>query len=196
MAVIPILGWDITEVEPCFVEYIDEYFDNPVMLASLLVFVSKNIHPLLKTIPEPKLNRLVNALGDERIQITKGEYDAVKDKLDKTRQEMLKNILKFRSHSAYVYVIGPAGSNLEYHHIVEQCQIRRSGFDPRLIYTGANIVRLTREQHIEISAHYSKNLGAETEYKTVRNWLSDNKTFEFQWQYGKEKLLERGVPVP
>jgi hypothetical protein len=73
----------------------------------------------------------------------------------------------FRGFRAFMSVYGLAGSANEWHHIVEQCQIKktRSAFDPGRIHAMSNMVPLTREQHLQISKYYSKKLDSLTEKK-------------------------------
>jgi len=94
--------------------------------------------------------------------------------------------------------VGTSGNQL--HHIVEQSQIAKSGFDPTRIHNIGNIVEVTRLDHIEISRYYSK-IHAFTNGLRFRDWLAaQNFTFEKQFQMGLEVMRELGItwrtPIP
>ena len=86
--------------------------------------------------------------------------------------------------------IGSAGEGKEWHHIVEQSQIKKTGFSTEQIHNTSNIIAIDKSIHHKITGHYNSKpsyLGG----KTVREWLS-GKSFEEQWQYGMNKLKEYG----
>ena len=60
----------------------------------------------------------------------------------------------------------------ELHHIVEQCQIKKSGFSSKLIRNSNNEVRIAKSLHTKVSSYYSslyKNTGMR-----FRNYLAAN----------------------
>ena len=87
--------------------------------------------------------------------------------------------------------LGPAPKNHEYHHIVEQCQIRRCGFDPRLIHNPGNIKALDKNIHKKVSRVYSSkqpDVGIDTRF---RNYLTQrHKSFDQQFEIG-EQIMDR-----
>ena len=94
----------------------------------------------------------------------------------------------YRSYSAYKRANGSAGHGMEWHHIVEQCQIGGSGFDSSWINNNGNIIPLDKNLHRAISNHYSGNiLGTGM---TVREWLK-GKSFIEQYEYGLGIILEK-----
>lgn len=78
----------------------------------------------------------------------------------------------------------------QWHHIVEQNQIQKSGFSVQQINNTNNLIELTSEQHAKVSGFYSSKLDF-TGGLTVRNWLSEQ-SFETQYQFGINKLREFG----
>ena len=74
-------------------------------------------------------------------------------------------------------------SNIEWHHLVEQSQVRRSGFAKTSINNSSNLVGIDKDLHHRISGFYSKPptfLKDGGNYKTVRDWVS---TLNYQQQY-------------
>ena len=65
-----------------------------------------------------------------------------------------------------------ADETTELHHIVEQCQIKKSGFSSKLIRNSNNEVRIAKSLHSRVSSYYSslyKNTGMR-----FRNYLTAN----------------------
>lgn len=88
--------------------------------------------------------------------------------------------------------LGAAGTNREWHHIVEQNQIDKSGFDATRIHNTNNIISIDAQTHRQISGHYTSKAYPCTNGLSVRDWLA-GKSFEFQYQYGIQKLKDFGV---
>ena len=82
----------------------------------------------------------------------------------------------------------PTEEKQEIHHIVEQCQIGKSGFSSAEINLINNKVAIPRSAHHKISGHYSSK-PAELNGLRVRDWLA-GKTFEEQYEYGL-KILQQ-----
>ena len=86
--------------------------------------------------------------------------------------------------------IGKAGDGKQWHHIVEQSQIRKSGIDAKLIHNPNNVIPLTQQQHRKISSIYNSKYG-----KTgirLREYLIGT-SFEKQYEVGIEILKRVGV---
>ena len=77
--------------------------------------------------------------------------------------------------------IGKAGDGKQWHHIVEQSQIRKSGIDAKLIHNPNNVIPLTQQQHKKISSYYSTKLNGTN--MTVRDYLR-GRSFKEQYEYG------------
>ena len=73
----------------------------------------------------------------------------------------------------------------EVHHIVEQCQMKKSGFSKDLIQSSSNKVTLDYSVHRKISGFYSSKQPELTNGSNlrVRDWLA-GQSFEFQTQFG------------
>ena len=78
--------------------------------------------------------------------------------------------------------IGPAGEGNEWHHIVEQSQIVKSGFTPQMINNINNIVSISQNTHRAISGYYSSIQGF-SEGLRVRDWLA-GQSFQSQYEFG------------
>ena len=83
----------------------------------------------------------------------------------------------FRSAKAALEPIG----DWQIHHIVEQSQIRRSGFTRSRVNSTDNLIRLPPEVHRQISAFYSTKYG--NTGMTFREYLSGT-SWDYQYQMG------------
>lgn len=82
--------------------------------------------------------------------------------------------------------LGSPGSGNEWHHIVEQCQVAKSGFCPQMIQNTNNIVPVSKTTHRAISGYYS-GIQNFTNGMTVRNWLR-GQSFRKQYEFGIDIL--------
>ena len=87
--------------------------------------------------------------------------------------------------------LGPAGDGLEWHHIVEQSQIGKSGFLAEEIHNTGNVIAIDKAIHRQISGFFSSNIGGPGT-QTVRNWLA-GQSFEAQYEFGIQVLQKFGV---
>ena len=92
----------------------------------------------------------------------------------------------FNSFSQLKSFIGSPGSDNQWHHIVEQCQISKTGFLPQMIHNTNNIVPVSTDIHRMISGYYS-SIQPFTEGLTVRNWLA-GQSFDAQYSFGVEVI--------
>ena len=103
-----------------------------------------------------------------------------------TTGKVAKNIIKksdgFSSFNKLKKAIGSPGSGNEWHHIVEQSQIGRSGFATELIQNPGNIIAIDKNTHRKISGYYSSKQPF-SQNMTVRDWLA-GQSFEEQYQFG------------
>ena len=90
-----------------------------------------------------------------------------------------KGFEKFQDLKDY---LGSAGENNHWHHIVEQCQIDKSGFSPQQIHNTNNIVAVNRSIHSKISGYYSSKQDF-TGQLTVRDWLA-GQSYKAQYEFG------------
>ena len=89
--------------------------------------------------------------------------------------------------------LGSPGEGKEWHHIVDQCQIEKSGFNPNSIHNTNNIINIPKEIHTKISAHYSR-IYDYTDGLRLRDWLA-NKSFQEQYEWGLKVLRLYGVEI-
>ena len=78
--------------------------------------------------------------------------------------------------------IGSPGAGNEWHHIVEQSQIAKSGFSPQMIQNTNNIMSISKTTHRAISGYYS-SIQPFTNGMIVRNWLA-GQSFSAQYEFG------------
>jgi hypothetical protein len=87
--------------------------------------------------------------------------------------------------------MGRAGEGRDWHHIVEQHGANLQKFGAEAIQNPTNLLRVARDVHQQISAHYSsKTIQSGTQ--TVREWLK-GQSYEAQRDYGLKLLKEFGV---
>jgi hypothetical protein len=87
----------------------------------------------------------------------------------------------YNSCSEFKSANRPAGAEEQWHRIVEQSQVGRSGFSARDINSDENLIALPRDVHQQVSAYYSsKPFGYTT---TIRDYLN-GKRFDYQYRYG------------
>jgi len=108
--------------------------------------------------------------------------------------DQVKNI-GFNSFRQLKNYIGSAGRGNVWHHIVQQCQIRKSGFSANLVHSTQNVVNLTRAQHIAVEKIYSGKIDGLTNGLIFRDWLA-GQSFEAQYRWGLWALREAGVVIP
>ena len=78
--------------------------------------------------------------------------------------------------------LGSPGAGNEWHHIVEQSQIARSGFSSQMIQNTNNIIAVSKTTHRAISGYYS-SVQPFTGGMIVRNWLA-GQSFSAQYEFG------------
>lgn len=88
--------------------------------------------------------------------------------------------------------IGSAGEGNDWHHIVEQSQIRLSGFESEQINNTSNIISVDHATHMKITGYYNSKAYDFTGGLSVREWLS-GQSFEQQYEFGMETLRKFGV---
>jgi hypothetical protein len=87
--------------------------------------------------------------------------------------------------------LGSPGEGKQWHHIVEQSQINKTGFSSTQIQNTNNLIAVDSATHAKISGYYSSKQ-AFTGGKTVRNWLA-GQSYEKQFEFGMQKLRDFGV---
>lgn len=100
----------------------------------------------------------------------------------------------YKSFDAFKKAHGSAGEGYEWHHIVEQNQIEKSGFDATQIHNGNNMIALDAATHRKVSGYYSRKVpGTDMRF---RDWLVyKGFTFEEQQKIGVYVLEMYGVQV-
>ena len=83
--------------------------------------------------------------------------------------------------------IGSPGQGREWHHIVEQSQIKKSGFDVQMIQNPKNLISIDKGIHRKISGYYNSiDIRLKSGIK-VRDWLA-GQSYEAQYEFGIKVL--------
>jgi len=90
--------------------------------------------------------------------------------------------------------LGALPKDYQYHHIVEQSQIKKTGFDPTDVHNINNVVPMTKELHERISGYYSSIDPTLSKTMIVRDWLA-NQDFQKQLEFGIRVLRKYGVAI-
>ena len=98
---------------------------------------------------------------------------------------------RFSSFSALKRSLGSAGKGFDWHHIVEQCQISKSGFSKYWIQNSNNVVRISKSVHTKVTAYYNQ-VHSFTNGMKFRNWLA-GQDFKTQYEWGIKVLKMYGV---
>jgi RHS repeat-associated protein len=99
----------------------------------------------------------------------------------------------FNSFGAFKNAMGPAGAGRAWHHIVNQNPANVAQFGNQAIQNTNNIVNLPHGKgtiHNKITSHYLSKT-RESGNQRVKDWLK-SKDFQFQYDYGMDKLKEFG----
>ena len=106
---------------------------------------------------------------------------------------------RFSSFDALKRSLGSAGKGRQWHHIVEQCQLKasRAGFSKYWIHNSNNVINIADDIHQLVSNFYSSipdpsvvNTGG----LVFRDWIT-NMSFEQQYKWGIWVLRYFGVDV-
>ena len=88
--------------------------------------------------------------------------------------------------------LGSRGEGNQWHHIVEQSQIQKSGFISQVIQNTDNLIAVDKVTHAKISGYYNTKSFDFTGGLSVRNWLA-GQSYETQWNFGMNVLKQFGV---
>ncbi len=100
----------------------------------------------------------------------------------------------FQSFAQFKKIMGPAGKNKVWHHIV--LKYNEARFGAEAIHNTANVVAIDAATHYKVHSHFEKIMPWTNGLK-VREWLA-TQSFEAQSQYGMEVLQRAmlGLPLP
>lgn len=106
------------------------------------------------------------------------------DEFDKKLNTKTNNGNKgYKSFRQAKQAMGPAGKGKDWHHIVEQCQVKKSGFDIQQINSPDNLIAINKEIHHKISAYYSRIDKTVCGTMRVRDWLA-GQSYQTQYDFG------------
>ena len=134
----------------------------------------------------------VDLRAGDILVLVNGEYVT----LEKTQHEILEapiTVYNFEVEDYHTYYVGTDGvlvhnecpgvsEKTEVHHIVEQCQQKKSGFSREAIQAESYKISIPYTTHRKISGHYSSK-PLWTNGKRVRDFLA-GKSFAVQRRYG------------
>ena len=98
----------------------------------------------------------------------------------------------YKSFNDLKKAIGSAGERKDWHHIVEQSQIEKSGFSPEQIHNTDNIIAVDHATHMKITGYYNTKSFDFTNGLSVRDWLA-GQSYEEQYSFGLDVLRRFGV---
>jgi hypothetical protein len=98
----------------------------------------------------------------------------------------------FKTFNEAKKALGSPGEGNAWHHIVEQSQIKKSGFDPTQIHNTNNLIAVDKATHAKISGYYNTKSFDFTGGLSVRDWLA-GQSFEAQYEFGLNVLKKFGV---
>lgn len=84
--------------------------------------------------------------------------------------------------------LGPAGDGMVYDHVVEQSQIVKSGFDPQVVHSAANLRPVPASINAAKAAYYASKQPFSNGLR-VRDWLA-GQDFATQREFGLDVLRE------
>lgn len=91
---------------------------------------------------------------------------------------------QFETYKDFKKQYGRAGDGYEWHHIVEQSQVKNGTVAAQKVYSVENTIRLDYANHRKISAFYTSTKQDFTGGLSVRQWLSQF-SYEEQYEYGR-----------
>ncbi|MCG8688163.1 MAG: hypothetical protein MI892_25025 [Desulfobacterales bacterium] len=92
----------------------------------------------------------------------------------------------FDSFRALKKHLGSGGEGNHWHHIVEQSQIKKSGFSANSIQNTGNIIAVDKAIHAKITGYYG-SIQPFSDGMKVRDWLA-GQSFEEQYKFGVDVL--------
>jgi putative cell wall-binding protein len=98
----------------------------------------------------------------------------------------------FDNFNALKKNLGPAGEGKAWHHVVEQSQIQKSGFNPQQIHNTNNVIAVDSATHAKISGYYNSIRPDISGNMRVRDWLA-GQSYEYQYEFGIDILKQFGV---
>ncbi|MGE6759065.1 hypothetical protein ACQKGO_13680 [Corallococcus interemptor] len=109
-----------------------------------------------------------------------------------TTQALPKGYRAWNSFSGFKKAMGPAGTNKQWHHIVEQTPGNVNRFGPQALHNTDNIIPLDKTLHADVSAFFSSVRRDITGSPlTVRQWLS-TQSYAAQRDFGLQAIENIG----
>jgi len=190
---------DIYEISDTSIEYLAE----PIKVYNFEVedwhtyYVTSDgilVHNMCKTSPNASDNssdktsdtvkaQETTAVATAETPVSKGGSGSINDLTPNQGYSSFKDLKKN---------IGSAGDGNDWHHIVEQSQINKSGFSPEQIHNTNNIIAVDHATHMRITGYYNTKSFDFTNGLSVRDWLA-GQSYEEQYSFGLDILKRFGV---
>ena len=97
----------------------------------------------------------------------------------------------FNSFKAFKKAAGSAGERKEWHHIVEESQITKTGFIAQQVHNANNITAIRQTDHYKITGYYNSIDRRYSESMRVRDYLA-GQSYDFQFDFGMDVLGRYG----
>lgn len=186
---------DVAKALPKLGRFVAKYADDAPKVMEAIIKASKSfpasdevIPALVKILPAGTVDNIIKSVKNGEC-FTEANYARlinVCESAGKNADEIV-NVTKFKNFRALKASLGDPGANKQWHHIVEQCQVKstRSGFNVGDINNVTNIKATPNDVHKKICAYYSSKQEF-TNGRTVRDWLN-GQSYEKQFEFGLEK---------
>ena len=149
--------------------------------------ISTPTHPFW--VPQKGWTDAIQLRAGDRLQLLNGEYVII----EQVQHEIFEapvTVYNFEVEDFHTYYVSDSailvhnkcGNKTEVHHVVEQSQVKKSGFSKEMIQSQSNKVTLDYNVHRKISGFYSSKQDF-TNGLRVRDWLA-GQSFDFQTQFG------------
>lgn len=102
-------------------------------------------------------------------------------------------VMRFRSERELRDILGPAGPDREWHHIVEKRLAENGRFPPELIHSTDNVISLPAEVHRRVTSEMGSNISSNI--RILRRLWMEQWSFEEQYNAGLiliERVLKDG----
>ena len=182
---------ELKEVKQLFRNETDEWIHITVNEEEIVCTPN---HPFW--VPVKGWTKACHLRAGDRLQLLNGEYVVV-EQIQHELLESPETTYNFEVEDLHTYFVGesgvlvhnkcqgaqkPSSKKTEVHHIVEQCQQRKSGFSSSQIQSPSNKITLDYDVHRKISGYYSSKPEGFDGLR-VRDWLA-GKSFEEQTEFG------------
>jgi hypothetical protein len=189
LGAVPVYG-DVAKGSGKAVKFIANNIDKLDEISQLLEGLAHYTPDILKQIPINQWDDIVELIKTGK-GISKHQYNKLSKVLASVGQTMPENI-PFKSFDALKNFLGSPGKGNDWHHIVEQSQIKKSKLPVGIINCKDNVIALDKATHRMITNYYHAIDPDISGTMRVRDWLI-GKSSNYQFEFGKGILKKFGV---